>query len=295
MDTYYFDWAQRRGISVVKNDEDVVNTYPSLTIFIGSLKEPAKIIGEATFESFVPQQRELIITTCIKHGHILLTVPTRQTTKARFGAGFGEKKKSDYASDGEDAKAIRYEVKQGMHLKVPSLNNSPEEKAWDELRQSANHRLMLLRSTVVSMEPKDTKHRDGTITHGFVPTFAKDIYAIEKAALCPDFATIPEWLQIALGSKSKSGKGAVYDHYNPVIMAAVAVAIEFSDSRKTFERLLQCHAHGYPSQLRSDIMFWGWAGGSTRAKLNKETRKRDDLTLTEYRRAIRWLYHQLNK
>jgi hypothetical protein len=102
----------------------------------------------------------------------------------------------------------------------------------------------------------------------------KDAYALDLMRRLPPFTLQPAERRVALGPV-----GA----YNQVIVAAVGVAAEFVSDRPGFERLTGLYAHGYPSQFRSDLMHWGWG---------KRPEKRERISLSVYRRELRWLFHQ---
>lgn len=277
MDTVYFDWSQRRGVMTLVNDSNDYRIYPSLLAMADDLKEPHRIIGEATFDSFNLDARKEFIERCIREGHELLTVPTRETTRWRYRLGFGEKPSSQtYAIDLQDVQCIRAEAKSGAHLKKPG---TPDPELVCK-REAANRELMRLRST------GEMKKRPRS--EGFTFISHKEIFSRETTEALPPFGSLTRVQQTALGDSA--GK-----NYNPTLVAAVGVAAKYADNTKEFDYLAGTYAHGKGSQIRSDVMFWGWTGGGKRQKLNKETRKRDDLTLSEYRRELRWLYHQLRK
>jgi hypothetical protein len=274
MEKIYFDWSQRRGIAALFGDTDQSKRYPSLRELLNDLTEPTCLIGEATFESFNLTERQYIIDRCKTDGHLLLTLPTRETTKWRYRLGFGEKPATQtFETDLQDAMCLRAEAKAGAHLKVPG----PPDHDFVCVRQEANYRLMQLRSIGTLIEKPRAKG-----SYNFVPD--KDLYAADIIRQLPSFGSLTEVQQIALG---KDG------NYNPVIVAAVGVCAEFANTRREFDRLSGLYVHAYKSQIRADLMFWAWAGGGPRKKLNKETRKRDDLTLSQYRRELRWLFHQI--
>lgn len=106
-------------------------------------------------------------------------------------------------------------------------------------------------------------------------TQAKEGYARGLIQHLPPYTHQTSDRRIALGPK---------DGYNEIIVAAVGVATEFVSSRKDFERLMGFYAHGYPSQFRSDLMHWGW---------NRQPEKRKHISISVYRRELRWLFHEL--
>lgn len=274
-DVVYIDWSLRRGITAVRNDEIEQLIYPDLLSMLDDLGHPHIVVGEATFESFDLAARRRFIDECGRRGHILLTVPTRETTKWRFRAGFGKKPNNQtYVTDFEDVQTIRHEAATA-HLKRPGVC----EGVWRERVKQANHELMFLRSTGEKVK------RPRSRGYKFVP--AKDGWAEKLRESLPPFADQPPVRQHALRGSDGS--------YNLRIVAAVGMAAKHARSTREFDRMAGLYSHGYGTQIRSDLMFWAWAGGQNRAKLNPETRKRDDISLSDYRRELRWLYHQLKE
>lgn len=128
------------------------------------------------------------------------------------------------------------------------------DAAWEELREKAKQRFIYLRYS-------GQKNR-----------YATDLMYARRL---PPFTLQSLERRIALGPT---------ENYNLVIVAAVGVAAEFVSDRTDFERLTGLYAHGYPSQFRSDLMHWGWG---------RRPEKRERISLSAYRREIRWLFHQL--
>lgn len=274
METIYADWSLRRGVMTIRDDSDDYTIYPSLLIMAKSLEEPHRIILEATLESFNLEARRDFLDQCSKLGHKVLTVSTRETTRWRYRMGFGEKPSSQtYKTDLEDVKAIRAEA-QISHLKVPGI----PDQSWIDRRKQANDELMRLRSQ------GEMRKRPRSEGYTFVPY--KDIWSSNLIKQLPPFGSLTEIQKIALRDTDNK-------NYNKTIVAAAAVASKYARDTREFDRLAGLYVHAYPSQIRADLMFWGWAGGGKRQKLNPATRKRDDLSLSDYRRELRWLYHQL--
>ena len=91
----------------------------------------------------------------------------------------------------------------------------------------------------------------------------------------PDPKALPEDIRVALvGSNGK---------YSKTIVAAVAVAAKHTNSRREFERLVGLYVHGYPSQFRSDLHYHGFRHANKRGA-----------TWRSFRKAIRWLYHEVS-
>lgn len=266
----YFDWSMRRKIPTLLDDSNQVVDYLDLFDLLDHLKEPHRIIGEATFESFRLDKRRDFIDRCDAEGHILLTVPNRETARWRERAGFSAAKTPGRAGDLIDLQAIRMAA-QHTHLKKPRI--LPEDDPFITKRIIANRKLQKMRAnTRPVIGPRG----------GVSWTDEKEDYALEKIASLPPFCQLGPVKRAALGQDQ---------NYSRVITAAVGVAAEVAEDVKEFDRLAGLYAHGYPSQIRSDLMFHGWAG-PTRGKLNAQ-KKRDDLTLSEYRNSLRWLYREL--
>jgi hypothetical protein len=269
MDKIYFDWSQRRGVVaiVVSGDGSAIPaTWPTLADMADARKgNPTIFIGEATFESFLSMRRQAFVDRCASEGHQLFTTPARLTPRHRRAMGL-------LKSDENDAIAIM------------SLSNNPARRSGyhapnvikSGLRERANRQLMILRASG-----------------------DKESWAQALADRLPAPESLPEIRRKALCDGKK---------YNLVKVAAVGVATANSANQRDFDFLSGLYAHAYPSQIRADLMHWGWAGGSKRGKLVKEldpsgetdkdvpvvpSKRVDGLTLTDYRREIRWLYRQL--
>lgn len=268
MDTIYCDWSIRNGVATVRNDEDEVKFYPDLAAVIET--RPERIILETTFQSFDLSARAATIAACERLGIELLTTPNRLTSRFRKAAGLGEK------SDPTDARAIRIAAQSGVHLKRPRI----AEPGEDASRITANGALMYLRSHGdITKKPR---------SEGYNFHSRKDDWARELVEYLPPYSSLTDTQKIALGN----GK-----EYSLVTVAAVGMAAYHARNTREFDRLSGLYAHAYPSQIRADLHHHAWAGGNTRAHLNgaKEDgiRKRDDITLSQFRREMRWLYHQL--
>lgn len=283
---FYADWSMRRGVAILAEDEDF-NTmdgkflpyddtlYPNILAFLKSCERPALLILEATFESFNLSQRQEIRDYCESNGHFIYTVPNRLTTKARVRAGFSAAKTSDTIhADLEDVQAIRHEVEYGVELRQWRLELPDEDylKAYN----GVSRRLMELRSHgTMKKRPRSP---------GYVLESDQSVYGKQLAAKLGPVANAPEFVQRAFG---KDGK------WNETAIVTLGVLAEFCKTRRMFDRVSGLHAAAYGSQARSNLMFWVYAGGGTRGKLNPVTRKRDDITLTEFRRAARQVWRAL--
>lgn len=258
-----FDWSLNRGVVAVFDNGEVAE-YPNMMKLLDDpdLPRPCRMVGESTFDSFNLDMRRQVIERCHIEGIELLTVPARGNKRRREAAGFSVKESQSLKIDEEDAKAIRYAALHGAHLKRPAL----PDKDWIAKREAANNRLMELR--------RGSEWQKKPRSRGYSRTSHKDVYAQNLIAKLPPFVLQPDVRKISLGPAE----------YNKIIVAAVGVASEFADNRDECERLMGIYAHGYPSQFRSDLMYWGWG---------KQKKKQDNITLSDYRRELRWLYHQV--
>lgn len=264
MTTYYLDWSLRNGVTGVKDDDDTVQHWPKGTDeFLNSLTGPTRIVMESTVHSFVREWRDEFIARCDREGHDLRFTTPRET--GRWSRQLNIEK-----SDFNDPFVIREIARRGGHLKKPSVVSDD----FETRRAEANHELMLLRATG-----------------------KKDEFAAEVIDKLPPYSSLDDTMQRALGDGKK---------YSKVIFAAVAMAAKHARNRNEFDRICGLYAHGYGQQVRADLYHYGWSGGAKRGRLNgKPTgfdkkgrpqygiRKRDDLTLSDYRRSLRWAYHQV--
>ena len=285
MNRIVFDWSLRRGVvAIVISDDGIQKQYvwPSTSAMLDSLTEPHEIIGESTFESYILENRTTFAARCAREGHALRTLPPRLTPRWRRSLGLV---KIGGASDDNDVAAMIELAKDETRL---SVYHEPDADQAARMRQ-ANRYLMLLRATG---EKEDGAH--------------------DIIARLPAFEDQPEVRRKALGEafdNKNHRPGFVQGwHYNSVKVAAVAVAAAFSGNQREFDQLSGLYAHAYPSQIRADLMHWGWSGGSKRGRLVKEldpsgetskpvpvvpSRRVDGLALTDYRRELRWLYRQI--
>jgi hypothetical protein len=242
-----FDWAIGRGVTCV-DSRQMTWRNDTLEGLVRSLPRGITLVGESTFHSYDLTKRQRVIQLAESRDINLLTVPARGNKRRREALGLPPDKKQSKQSDRDDALAIQYAATHGAHLKKPAI----VEPEWEELREAARKRFILLRSSG-----------------------GKDEYAISLMHRLPPYVLQPRERKVALGPK---------DSYNLVILAAVGVAAEFASNRRDFERLTGIYAHGYPSQFRSDFFFHGW-------KMRPE--KQAQISLSVYRRELRWLFHQL--
>lgn len=282
MKIVYFDWSIRNGVAVLVDDSTEVVFYASLWQVLDLLSPGDMLIGEATFLSFDLDQREDFIRRCAEHGVVLLTTPNRLTGKVRRREFPGQDK-----NDALDVAVIRIIAEDPSKLKPPAV----PDPSWVERRERANRELMRLRRTGTLTPKPRTPGR-------FNFTSQKDIQAAEWAALLPAYETLTRIQKLALGN----GRD-----YNYVVVAAVGVATRHARNREEFDRLIGLYAHAYPTQLRADMHHYAWAGGNQRAKLvtvlspdghrsaPSPAKRVDGLTWSQYRREVRWLYHQMTK
>jgi hypothetical protein len=249
---YAFDWSVGRGVTAVDPDGFTWHT-DTLEKLFRDLPRGVTVVGESTFESYDLRQREHVMQIAESRDITFLTVPARGNPRRRAAAGLPPKTRQSRQTDREDALAIQHAAISGAHLKKPA----PVDKAWAELREGAAKRFIYLRYSG-----------------------QKDQYATGLLRHLPVYALEPIGRRIALGRLTDGH----LENWNLIIVAAVGVAAEFVSTRPDFERLTGLYAHGYPSQFRSDLMYWGWG---------KQPRKQERITLSVYRRELRWLFNQL--
>jgi len=277
MQTLYIDWSHGKIDVLVRSTNEHFTTR-SLDALLDKLTEPTTLIMEASFESFFREtKRNDFIRRCADEGHELLTVPNRATGRWKLKFYPPEQFPQYYGNNAKfpDELAVDLFRKMhdgGVHLKKPRLFNENDPKI--SIRKEANNCLMLMRYT---KRPKIGKN--GQELKGMVS--AKEYYAeglIEN--YLPNYDDLEEYQKIALGNGTE---------YSKVIVAAVGVAAHFANGDyREFDRLSGMYHHAYPSQIRSDLHFHGWW------KTPKgKTPKRDLITLSQYRKSIRWLFSNL--
>jgi hypothetical protein len=260
-------------VTVLHGEAETPIVYPTLSFFLDALKEPTEIFLEATFESFNRKRREYFITRCAAEGHLIHTIPNRLTARVRrIELGIEDK------TDDNDVQSIRHIAKT-----KPSCLRTPMLARNDELiakRVEANRLLMLLRCTGT--------HTKRPRSDGYNFESMKDGLAEKLVPLLPPFESLTPTQKIALGNGG----------YNLVVVAAVAVAAKYADNQREFDSIAGLSANGYPSQIRADLHHYNWAGGNQRSKLiqvgpHKFIGDREDITMSDWRRELRWLYHRL--
>jgi hypothetical protein len=149
------------------------------------------------------------------------------------------------------------------------------------LREEANDALMELRrsGTMVKVNSRDGSEK-------WKRTSGKDAFAKTR------LPELPPYESLTMDQKLSFGNGK---EYSLPVIAAIGICALYADTREDFDFLSGLYASAYPSQIRADLHHHQWAGGNTRARLNPETRKRDDLTLTDYRRNLRQMWRWLMK
>ena len=257
--TVYFDWAGGK-VTVLHGDSDDIKYYPSLAALLDTLSQPHVIIGEATFESFDIHLRESAIRRAARGGHMFLVTPNRLTGRHRRAMGYEEKTDEIDVFVIRDLARTKPEV-----LKVPQAVHPGDVRA--AVREAANHELMVLRRTRRMVVNRSKI--------GFKTVTAKDDYADRLIAELPPYVLLSETAKAALGDGKK---------YSKVIVAAVAMATKYSANRSQFDRLTGMYVHGYPSQIRSDVHHWRYRFA-----------KAHGVSMSDFRREVRWLYHHLDK
>lgn len=279
MITHYGDWSMRTGVNTVTKPTQIAKVHRNLMELLADVKPGDRIVLESTFEAFATNRRGEFLDAAEKKGVAVFTVPPRMTGKGRRRNAKAHADPSlAIKTDENDARAICYLVWTGQHLSNPRLFGLGHKAS-----EAAREKLMHLR-------------REGTLVNGprggLKYTSGKDVYAARLIAQLPAFEGLSATQKLALGD----GKG----HYSLVTVAAAGVATDAAEgSRKVFDQISGLYSHAYPAQIRADLMHWSWAGGNKREKLEDHYKesgvglRKDGLTITDFRREVRWLFHQL--
>jgi hypothetical protein len=265
LDTIYFDWAGGFLTCLRNNDPAPGGIFRVATTsaLLDSLTEPTILISEATFESFDVQKRREVIERAEKEGHRWLTTPNRQTGRHRRSMGHTDDEKTDDL----DVEVIRDIARtRPATLKRPSFPPFEDDPVILS-RLDANHELMLLRRTR-RVVPNNS-------ALGFKTVTAKDDYADSLIAELPPFGSLTDVQKLAIGNGKK---------YSKPLVAAVGKATKHSNNRREFELITGLFAHGYPSQIRSDLHHWTWRFVEKRG-----------VSMSEFRREVRWLHHRMTE
>lgn len=268
METFYFDWSMTRGLEVLpERDQDPLDTslvaryatIDELLEVLAALKMNARLISESTFESFNIDKRRKLVEKAKAGGHEWLVMPTRQTPRMRNELGVEK-------DDVNDVLAIRHYARTRPEgLKPPTIREDVADKIV--IREAANAELMVLRREYEKVANKSAL--------GFKFVSHKETYAKEVSESLPDYSTLPDIRKAMLGDGKK---------YSAPLLAVAGVAAKHARNRKDYEYILGLYANGYPCQTRSDAHYWVW----------RFVKKRHpDAKMTDFRRELRWLYHQL--
>jgi hypothetical protein len=288
------DWSQRRGVSYLVNDGSAFGLAKSLEEVVEQESRPGYylvLIVETTFESFYRDEsgelvrRSDLIRRCDAGEFLINTIENKMTGRWRKALGFPDSPKPDtYTGDENDVLVIRHIATQTKHeLHRPQIT----DPAWVQKRKQVGEEIMRLRANVTL--------KDRPRSRGFVPTSAKDELAERWAQELPPVESLTDTQKLALTDGKK---------WNLPTVAAVGVAAKYSENRQEFDRLAGLYGNAYGSQIRASLHFDNWTGGSTRAKLVLDpsapkkrpvlpVRRVDGLTMSAWRRELRWLYHML--
>lgn len=261
MKTAYFDWSMNRGLSVLFDDDEDVTLFANIEQLLNRLSEPHTLVSECTFESFNIDKRRALVDRVKREGHTWKTFNPRQTPRARKALGLEK-------TDDNDVRAIRYVAShQPQGLKLASVAEGAEHDRRKAMRDAANLELMLMRRDYAYLPSARSKL-------GVKIVKRKDVFAQEIIdSHLPAYSDLNEFEALAWGNGKK---------YSLTLIAAVSVASRHSESRADFDYLTGLSANGYPSQIRSDVHWW-------RYRYARE----QGLTLSDFRREVRKLYHTL--
>lgn len=266
---YAVDWSGK-GIEVTDNGTDVTH-YDSLEAFLPTIADGSAVVIESTFHSFEKTKRHEAINHCAERDIVLLVLNPRATELWRRLHGRIEK------TNENDVRAIYAIVREGVaFLKVPVCRCADcmegdtafeafiakrEEVAFELIRHrySGTYDVLLQRAEKYFGTPKDLRKAD------------PELHAI----LCDG------------------------THWRKPATVTVVVAGEAATSRNEFERLLGLYSHGYPSIMRSNMMYWtlgnlynrtGKALGLEKEEYHNDPRPMKDAR-RNFRRQLRKAYH----
>lgn len=259
MSTVYFDWSMRRGVAAVFDKENEVRSYPSIYRLLDDLTGPSTLISETTFESFNTSRRAEVIQAVADAGHVWLVHPTRLTAKVRRAAG------AEKTTDEDDALWIRQVAKKHTSALRPA-QNLLEEGDPRRVRLEATQKQLVEIRRAYRVQPSERARL------GYTVKKLQEVVAKEIESKLPN----PKTLEPSLKASLVTGI-----HYADSLLVTVYVAAQQSSSRKEFEAIMGLYAGGYPSMMRSNALWHRYRAAS-----------KAGATLSEFRRAVRWLYHQ---
>jgi hypothetical protein len=273
----YFDWSGTKGLHVIDDDaknvgdKDEVMQYAEFENLFNDLSEPTILIGEATFESFRKDRRNKIIRYAKERSHEMLVTPTRATR--RRAEKLGIKDKTDF----HDPYIIRDLANDGKtHLRIPT---DKIDGRIVQIREENCEKLMRMRHFYIRVENKRNK------------ISLKDYFAQLIIKQLPDFKDLPKITRLIIGN----GDGR---NYNLTSVAAVGVVTPQVKSGKELKKVCGLFHHGYPSQIRSDLMLHRWWGRFKPSIFNEKTGKwkpagklHGQATLTDFTREHIHLFH----
>lgn len=262
--TIYFDWSMQRGLAVIGDEGGVddVRNFHSIDALLDTVDEPTTFVSETTFESFNIDNRRRLVERMSALGHDWRVLPTKLTPRARHALGLEK-------DDTNDVVAIRHVALTNPDaLKRPTVDSPIKDKL-----AAANRELMILRRTYNTEAAPRRKF-------GLRVIKKKDTYAETVCQFLPLYEDLDDTLKVALGD----GKS-----YSLTLVAALAKATKFADNRREFDSITGLFVNGYPSQIRSDLHHWRWRF----IRRARDERGANKLTISEYRRACRWVFHHL--
>lgn len=268
MDTCYIDWS-KKNLTFLWNNDDRKNETFSFDTLMDHLTEPSVLICETTFESYDLERRAAVAARAEREGHILLTTPNRLTGRERRAMGYGDQK-----TDEIDAHAIRH-----LAQRNPAGLKRVRIRSADDPLVTKLHEVMA-EMQQLRVKTVDRKSRSKL---GFARDSLKTIYAKKLIKHLPTYKTLTDTQKVALGN----GVG-----YSPAVVAAIGKATKHARTRKEFDHFSGLFVHGYPTQIRSDLMFHRW-WKFLQPEATAPGSRPGQITLSDFRRECRWLYHQL--
>lgn len=278
------DWARNRGVYWTWTGiPGQVYRADSLITMLDDpdFDEPAIIVLEPAFEAYQRSKREAFIERARKDGHELRRITDRITPRVR-----ADMKERVW---GDACPMKSWTTKATWHESFRHLTGTRLAQLNDEFDTlSIWHAVMTLGKAtspvfttdeIASRRGSDWQNRLADVNRQAVILRFMDLKPVFNAEL-ESILGLPGDLDRSIGRCLGDTKGKAYLTF----VSSCWVTAGAATTRDEYEAMLGLHQNGYASMLRSEIHHWGW---------RKNLRDRPDVTWTQYRRALRWLYHQL--
>lgn len=212
-----FDWSA--GALDCTYDGETVFQVKKIEELAAMLKQPYKLVCEASFESFVPGRRHAMAQMLRDAGHEIYVFRSTATERHRRAADIEK-------SNENDARTIyRIAAETDTHI-YPLLDSDPD---WTARREALNSEYFII---------KMSKQKNDQL-------------------IDPAKAILGKFKDLSPVDKVRFGN-AKNDGYSDTMLSAVYFATLHTTNRYDFERLLGLWQSACPSLLRSEIHHHSW-------------------------------------